>query len=509
MIRGVQWMKHKVNMVLGGIRLLIICLFIISSMSSFASSDSKIKQPNVSGQFYEADPKLLSANIDTYFSQSSVSPSDKHVDILIAPHAGYMYSGGVAAYGFKLASHQQYNTIVILAPSHYVSFDGISIWKEGGFQTPLGIVDVDNDFTAKLIRANDKFYFTPEAFDREHSLEVEIPFLQKTFSDFKIVPVIMGQPSFKLLNEFAATLKETIGDRKDVLVVVSTDLSHYHDDVFARKMDQKTIEAVKDLKAEQVFKECQLRTMEMCGCMPVTAALLYAKLKGLDGGEILRYANSGDVSGDTDRVVGYTSIVFYGKNGKANESPDSSLFTLGQKKQLIDIARNTINEYIRTGKKIDVKVSDERLMREEGAFVTIHKNGNLRGCIGNIIGRKPLYQTVHDMAISSSTQDPRFPPVTVDELDDIDVEVSVLSVPKVISNVDEIQLGVHGVIVSQGPSHSGVFLPQVADETQWTKEEFLSHLCSQKANLPADAWKDPKTKIEIFTAEVFSESDVQ
>ena len=157
---------------------------------------------------------------------------------------------------------------------------------------------------------------------------------------------------------------------------------------------------------------------------------------------------------------------------------------------------------------MDVKEADARLSWEEGAFVTLHKNGNLRGCIGNIIGRKPLYQTVRDMAISSATQDPRFPPVTSDELDDIDVEVSVLSKPKVIASVDEIELGVHGVIVSQGPFHSGVFLPQVAEETQWTKEEFLSHLCSQKANLPADCWKDQKTKIEIFTADVFSETDV-
>ena len=158
---------------------------------------------------------------------------------------------------------------------------------------------------------------------------------------------------------------------------------------------------------------------------------------------------------------------------------------------------------------MDVQADDARLSLEEGAFVTIHKNGNLRGCIGNIIGRQPLYQTVRDMAISSATKDPRFPSVTVGELEDIHVEVSVLSKPKVITNVDEIQLGVHGVIVSQGPFHTGVFLPQVAEETQWTKEEFLSHLCSQKADLPADAWKDPKTKIEIFTAEVFSEKDVQ
>jgi len=433
-----------------GFKSSIISAAVIIAMPSFAFSDSKIKQPNVSGQFYEADPKRLSANIDAFFLKSSVTPSRKHIDILIAPHAGYMYSGGVAAYSFKLASQQKYKTIVVLAPSHYVNFDGISIWREGGFQTPLGIVDVDDQFTKKLIAANKKFYFTPEAFDREHSLEVEIPFLQKTFSDFKIVPVIMGQPSFELLESFAKTLMEIIADRKDVLVVVSTDLSHYHDDAFARKMDRRTIEAVKNLKAEQVFKECQLRTMEMCGCVPVTAAILYAQLKGLNDVEILRYANSGDVSGDKDRVVGYTSIVMYGNNDNAEDTTESSIFTLEQKKRLIDIARNTINEYVRTGKTINVKETDARLFWEEGAFVTLHKNGNLRGCIGNIIGRKPLYQTVRDVAISSATQDPRFPPVTSDELDDIDVEVSVLSKPKVIASVDEIELGVHGVIVSQG-----------------------------------------------------------
>jgi AmmeMemoRadiSam system protein A len=163
---------------------------------------------------------------------------------------------------------------------------------------------------------------------------------------------------------------------------------------------------------------------------------------------------------------------------------------------------------VRTGKKYSVESNDARLSSEEGAFVTIRKKGYLRGCIGNIIGRRPLYVTVRDMAISAASSDPRFPPVEVEELDDLEVEVSVLSKPRVIKDVEEIQLGVHGVIVSQGPFHSGVFLPQVAEETQWTKEEFLSQLCAQKAQLPADAWKNPKTKIEIFTAEVFSEKDV-
>jgi len=133
----------------------------------------------------------------------------------------------------------------------------------------------------------------------------------------------------------------------------------------------------------------------------------------------------------------------------------------------------------------------------------------LRGCIGNIFGKGPLCMLVRDMAISSATKDPRFPPVKETELDSLEIEVSVLSKPRVIKNVDEIQLGVHGVIVSQGPRYYGVFLPQVADETGWSKEKFLSELCSQKAGLSPDAWKDPKTKIEIFTAEVFSEKDVR
>jgi AmmeMemoRadiSam system protein A len=154
-----------------------------------------------------------------------------------------------------------------------------------------------------------------------------------------------------------------------------------------------------------------------------------------------------------------------------------------------------------------VKESDPRLKEEEGAFVTIHRKGSLRGCIGNILGRQPLYLTIRDMAVAAASEDPRFPPVTAAELSVIDIEISVLSKPKVIKDVSEIKLGTHGVIVSRDAWHYGVFLPQVATETGWTKEEFLSELCSQKAHLPPDAWQDPRTKIEIFSADVFSEKD--
>ncbi|MCK5180280.1 MAG: AmmeMemoRadiSam system protein B [Candidatus Omnitrophica bacterium] len=505
----------KVTVFFTSVKLLTISIFIVSVMSSLASSGPKIKQPNVSGQFYNANPKQLSANIDKFFSKASIKPSDRDIDILIAPHAGYVYSGGVAAYGFKAASQQKFKTILVLAPSHHFGFDGISVWEEGGFKTPLGVAEVDAEFTKKLIAANKKFYFEPRAFQSEHALEVEIPFIQKTFQDFKIVPVVFGHPSFELLEDFAIALQDLIGTRNDVLIVVSTDLSHYHDDASARNMDRRTIQAVKDLKIEQLWKECKLRTMEMCGHVPVTAALLYARQKGLTDVDVLHYANSGDVSGDKDRVVGYASIIVYGnddKEGKLIADKDNidgvKALTPEHKKRLMDIARRTVETYVKTGKKLDVKESDARLLEEEGAFVTIHKKSYLRGCIGNIIGTKPLYITVRDMAVAAASQDPRFPPVESGELNDIDIEISVLSKPRVIKDVGEIELGTHGVIVSQGPWHRGVFLPQVATDTGWSKEEFLSQLCSQKAHLPRDAWKDPKTKIEIFTANVFSEKNI-
>ena len=189
------------------------------------------------------------------------------------------------------------------------------------------------------------------------------------------------------------------------------------------------------------------------------------------------------------------------------ESDKIAPLTKEEKKVLIDIARNTVDEYVKNKKVFNVAETDPRLKAEEGAFVTLKEHSSLRGCIGNILGKGPLYLTVRDMAIAAASEDPRFSPVDKKELSKLDIEVSVLSKPRVIKDVSEIKLGVHGVIVSRGFFNRGVFLPQVADETGWTKEEFLSELCSQKAHLPRDAWKDPKTIIEIFTADVFSEDD--
>jgi len=479
-------------------------------------SDQNIKKPNVSGQFYSADPEQLSREVEKYITAAEVAATEQPVKMIIVPHAGYIYSGSVAGYGFKAVKNEKVKTIIILAPSHFYGFDGVSVWTPGGFETPLGRVLVDQDFTDQLIAANDKFYFKPEAFEKEHSLEVEIPFLQETFENFEIVAVIMGQTSYSTLEAFAHALNKIIDDRDDVLVVVSTDLSHYHNDATARKMDQRAMDAIEAIDPAKVYQECSKRSMEMCGFIPVTAGLLYAKIRGLHEAKVLNYANSGDVSGDRDRVVGYTSVTFSKGDGPAELPPDGikesdgiEALSMDQKRRLINIAKQTIHDFVLNGEITQVSNTDPRLMKDEGAFVTINKNGRLRGCIGNIIGSGPLYTLVRDMAISAASKDPRFTPLKKEELDQIEVEVSVLSKPRVITNIDEFIIGKHGVIVSQGPGHSGVFLPQVAESTGWSREEFLSNLCSQKARLPADAWKDPRTKIEIFSAQVFSEHDVQ
>jgi AmmeMemoRadiSam system protein A len=219
--------------------------------------------------------------------------------------------------------------------------------------------------------------------------------------------------------------------------------------------------------------------------------------------------------------VGYSSVIFYtdllgqspsqnnGDKSAVARSPQDdetiSVLSLAEKKELLKIARNSIETFVKTGKTPDFTVKDARLEETEGAFVTITKHGALRGCIGNIIGQEPLYETVRDMAVAAASKDPRFTPLTAAELKDINVEISVLSKPRRVKDASEIQLGKHGVIVSAN-GRQGVFLPQVADETGWSKEEFLSQLCSQKAGLPPYAWKDPDTALYVFTADVFAEN---
>ncbi len=464
-------------------------LTVLMLLIGCSAQAGSVKEPNVAGTFYSYNPKELVSQIDTFTEQASVSPSPENIQAMIVPHAGYIYSGPVAAYGYKAVSKNKYTTIVILAPSHYFPFDGASVWNEGGFKTPLGLVNVDQDFANRLLKANNDLKAAPEVYEKEHSLEVQLPFIQKTFGDVKIVPVLMGNPDAQVCKRLAVALNQLIGSSQDVLVIASSDMSHYFPYETANSMDAATLEAIKQYDLEKFWTGCLARKMEMCGFVPVATLLLYAKERGLKV-DVLKYANSGDTAGDKAKVVGYSSIVFY-------QDRD-------QKSPLLAMAYATLKSFVTTGKVTEAGTTDQSLLQTKGAFVTLRKKGELRGCIGHVVGDKPLWETVKAMTVAAASQDPRFAPVKPEELKDIEIEISVLSLPQRVADASAIVLGRDGVIVSDGGLHQGVFLPQVATETGWSKEEFLSELCSQKAGLPADCWRDPKNNLLTFQAELIN-----
>jgi AmmeMemoRadiSam system protein B/AmmeMemoRadiSam system protein A len=486
----------------------LILLLTVIAMTPRLFADDNLKKPNVSGQFYPGRPEELGRFIDEAESRAGSVAQDKKVEMVVSPHAGYVYSGWVAAYGYKAIAKNKYSTVVIIGPSHFHGFNGVAAWPKGKFETPLDTVAIDEDFAAQLMKKDADVQELPDVFTPEHSLEVQLPFLQKDFKDFKIVPLLMGYPDFEVTRKLAAALNDLVGKREDVLVVISTDLSHYHPYDVAVQMDKYATDSMLAGDIRSIWNENLTREkMEMCGFTAVVVGLQYAQLRNLKSVELLRYANSGDATGDKSRVVGYSSLIFY-KNEKVSSPSGITALNKDQKRSLLQMARQTVEAFVKDKKTLDVRSTDPRLAEQEGAFVTLTKHADLRGCIGNIVGDQPLFKTIRDMAIAAASQDPRFPPVKSDELADLEFEISVLSKPQKISDPKQIKLGTHGVIVSRG-FNRGVFLPQVATETGWDLERFMGELCSQKAGLPADCWHDPKTTIEIFTADVFSEKDLK
>jgi AmmeMemoRadiSam system protein B/AmmeMemoRadiSam system protein A len=467
-----------------------------------------VKEANVSGIFYAADPYALGAEIDSYIEAGQNPAVPGKVIGIIAPHAGYIYSGPIAGYAYRAIRDVNFSTVVVLAPSHYHPLNGISVYQGEAFATPLGNVGVERDSAAELLRlpfARDN----AAVFEREHAIEVHLPFLYRIRPGVKIVPVICGRMDRDQMREFARVLLKMSREDSDMLILASTDLSHYHPYDEAVAIDARTVTAVEAGDVEQLWQYLSAEQCEACGHVPLTIFLEYMKLR--EGAiKVLDSRNSGDTAGDRDRVVGYMAAVGFVAarqpavdSGRSTGREESGLTAL-HKKALLDIARTTLNEYLSTGKKPTIKVEDPALKQVQGAFVTLHKQGQLRGCIGNY-GQEPLHETIVNMAVAAATEDPRFPPVTVPELAQIDIEISVLSPLQKVASADDVVFGKHGVVVRKG-YRQGVFLPQVAEQMR-DKDEFLSYLCAHKAGLPADAWKDPTTEILVFTADVFSEQD--
>ena len=434
-----------------------------------------------------------------FLDKTSVDLLPGEVLLLISPHAGYGYSGPTAAYGYKLIKGKSYKTVVILGTSHHKPFTGVALYPQGSFETSLGTLTIDNEFTNKLIGKAPELFADETAFDGEHSVEVQLPFLQSVLNDFKIVPVVVGDCSLANCKRISSLLKEAIGTRKDVLVVVSTDLYHGYDIKEADQIDSLTLGFIKKMDYEGLYYSLRDGKAQACGGFGVVIGLNIAKELGYDKLEVLNHTNSAVVTGSPNGqwTVGYSSIAVYNPEGE-------HMLNNQQRKKLIEIARNSISTYLQTGKKMELSETDPILKQEMGAFVTLNEHGQLRGCIGNLSASGPLYLTVRDMAVEAAIDDPRFSALALSELKDVEIEISVLSPLKRVDSADKVELGKHGVLVRKG-YHSGVFLPQVATETGWSKEEFLNTLCTQKAGLSPDAWKDKDTELYIFEAEVFSE----
>ncbi|MBF0121657.1 MAG: AmmeMemoRadiSam system protein B [Desulfobacterales bacterium] len=486
--------------------IMMIFSFFVSTIS-FAKDNIRI--PVVSGKFYPYDKKELIETISNYLKAAKVKSSEPPAAI-ISPHAGYVFSGQIMADSFKQAEGHNYDLIVLLGTNHTTpGFSKASVYSKGGYESPLGVAMVDEDASQKLINSDKIFVFEPSVHEREHSIEVLVPFVQHIFPNIKILPIVVGSFDTDLCKKIGTSIASVLKDRKP-LIVASSDLSHYPDYETAVKVDIITLSAICSMNP-QTFQNQINETFQKyndkvdtlaCGEAPILALMFALKDLSVYSSKLISYANSGDIPvGDRRRVVGYGAVSFI----KAEKSNESSL-THDQKKVLLKIARTNIENYLISKNLMSLKECDSGLEKKQGAFVTLKKNGELRGCIGHMAEDTPLCQVVNDMAIHSAFNDYRFEPLKSDELSKIEIEISVLTPMKKISETSEIKIGRDGIVIRKN-GRSAVFLPQVATEQGWNLEETLDNLC-RKGGLSYGCWKQD-CEFLTFQAIVFSESELR
>lgn len=466
---------------------LFLTSFSLALIIFFSACQEHVKEPSVAGTFYPADEKNLRDTVNGFLDKAQNQPVNGKLIALIAPHAGYQFSGHVAAYTYKHLIDRDIKTVILVGPSHHTPFPGASVYAVGSMKTPLGKVKIHKEMARSLIDEKADVRFLPDVFEKEHSLEVQLPFLQQINKKVKIVPILVGSPTQKSFDHLTTRLIDILKKNKETIIVSSTDFSHYHDYNTAVRKDKKMIDAIERMSAEDVERSMMTGKAEMCGGYPVLFTMAVARGLGATNGILFRYANSGDVSLDKKRVVGYAAMGIY----KTELTPK-------EKKELLSLANNAIKEFISNGVISDTSLSDKRLMVNGATFITINRNGHLRGCTGNIQPHMPLYKSVIRNAVSACSKDPRFPPMNKEELEDMEVEISVLSPLEPLTDVKTIEIGKHGLYLIQGP-HSGILLPQVAQEYGWNRNTFLEQV-SYKAGLPKDAWKT--AQLYSFTADI-------
>jgi len=426
---------------------------------------------------------------------------------VISPHAGYVYSGQVAASAIGAVDpDRRYANVFLIGPSHRVAFEGAALFARGTFVTPLGKVRVNEETAARLLRESTLFMVRDDAHVFEHSLEVQLPFLQVHLTkEFRIVPVVLGTDRPETCRKIAEALRPYLTPEN--LFVVSSDFSHYPSYAAAVTVDRETGEAIVKnspdallrVLADHERRDVPNLATSACGSSGLLTLLYMSSNISGTSYEILQYKNSGDAAGDRDRVVGYFAIALRGQGARTRSE---FKLTPDERSTLLGLARSTLQAHLGGGSPAALDAPTPPLKTPCGAFVTLRRDGELRGCIGRFDASEPLYRVVQQMAIAAATEDPRFPPVKAGELAGLEIEISVLTPMRRISSVDEFELGKHGIYMKSG-NRSGTFLPQVAAETGWSREEFLGHCARDKAGLGWDGWK--KAELYVYEALVFSE----
>jgi AmmeMemoRadiSam system protein B/AmmeMemoRadiSam system protein A len=459
----------------------------------------------VAGQFYPDDPQELRTQLKEFFRAYSSDPDGRNVRALIVPHAGYVFSGEVAASAYAcLPASARYDRVFLIGPSHRASFEGASV--DTGFdacETPLGRVRIDSACARNLVKQDSVFSYVPAAHLQEHCLEVQVPFLQERLPEVPpLVPILIGTQRIFALRKIAEALRPYWNERN--LFVISSDFSHYPAYDAACEADKRVADAILtgnlDAFGSALVENDQaaypgLQT-SACGQCAIAVLLMLMQESEQDI-EKTAYRNSGDSPyGGKSGVVGYNAFVIRDKVSETfSLSPED-------RQELLRIARQTLEQSFGGPRNVDTTPVSDALKTPCGAFVTLRRNGNLRGCIGTFGEDIPLYRLVGRMARSAAFDDPRFPPLQKSELPEIEIEISVLTPLRRIHSIDEFHYGREGIYIVKG-GRSGTFLPQVAEEVNWTKEEFLGHCARDKAGIGWEGWKD--AELYTYEAIVFGE----
>jgi AmmeMemoRadiSam system protein B/AmmeMemoRadiSam system protein A len=433
-----------------------------------------IRKPAVAGSFYPGSKKELEDMVATMVNERA--PKEQVIG-LICPHAGYIYSGAVA--GASISRIQFTDTFIIMGPNHTGLGKPFSIMTSGTWETPLGKVEIDAELAEKLTGNSAYLERDAEAHLREHSIEVQLPFLQHFKKDVKIVPIVFSHTSGNMYKEIGMEIAEVLGRLgRDVVIIASSDMTHYEPEAQTKRKDHSAIEAILRLDSDELLERIAAQNITMCGYAPVVALVSAAKAMGAGSAKLVRYQTSGETSGDYSSVVGYAGLIIL----RETVSP------------LVKLAHEAIDAYVREGRIIKTPAMLALEMEDQaGAFVSIHKDGELRGCIGTFEpSRRNVAEEVIINSISAATRDPRFSPLEEEDLKDLDISVDILTSPEPIDGKEHLNPKKYGVIVQRG-ARRGLLLPDL--EGVDTVEQQIDICCSKADIMPGE-------KVRLYRFEV-------